>query len=164
MSKKECLAGQWADQGYEDGSKGRLTDLFASHTKACAKVGVVPDKEQYLEGYARGLPVYCEPENGYRQGNLNREYLGQCPVELETEFVRRYLDGLDQKLTKLDIEYERTRSTLEIDRITRASLLDPTAVPKKLRNSIEYGESRLTSITSERSEVRARMSQWRKIL
>ena len=127
-------------------------------------MGVVPDKEQYLEGHARGLPVYCEPENGYRQGNLNRGYLGQCPVELETEFVRRYLDGLDQKLTELDIEYERIRSTLEIDRIRRASLMDSSAAPKKRRNSIEYGESRLRSITNERSEVRARMSQWRKIL
>ena len=164
ISKKDCVAGDWAGLGYADGAAGRSEALFADHVKACAKVDVVPDETPYRRAYEQGLrEAYCTPEKGYSEGRRNADYEGVCPAELEGGFVRQYLDGLDQKLLQLDIEYENTRGTLEADRIRRAGLGEQE-VPKTLRNSIDHGESRVSTLNSERLAIRAKISRWRREL
>ena len=163
ISKKDCLSGDWDGLGYEDGANGRATTLFASHVKACAKVDVVPDENRYRRAFDQGLLEYCTPERGYREGKRDADYQDVCPAELETAFLQQYLDGLDDALVRLDFEYESTRSSLEADRVRRASL-DEAEVSKELRRSIEYGENRVSSINRERLEVREKISRWRRQL
>jgi len=163
ISKKDCIAGDWAGLGYGDGAAGRSTTRFADHVKACAKVAVMPDEAQYRRAFERGLLEYCTPEKAYSEGRNGAEYQGVCPPELQVAFLQPYLDGLDDKLARLDIEYETVRSSLESDRVSRASLGEQ-GTSKSLRRSIEYGESRVSSINTERLEIRNRISRWRREL
>ena len=93
MSASECEYADWRAVGYEDGSRGRTTDVFASHRKSCAKHEVAPDFAAYQSGREAGLREYCQPERGYREGERGADYLGVCPADLEASFYDSYLEG-----------------------------------------------------------------------
>ena len=163
MSKKDCLEGDWAARGFEDGREGRPLEQFSRHVEACAKVDVMPDEGLYRQAFERGTLEYCTPERGYTEGTRDRDYHGICPPELERAFLQPYLDGLEEKLARLDQDYERARGDLESDRVRRASLGEK-ATSKELERSIDYGESRVLSLSNDRREVRTKISRWRRQL
>jgi len=163
ISKKDCLAGDWGGLGFEDGAKGQSATYFGEHVDACAKVDVVPERSTYDRGYQQGLLQYCTPEKGYEEGARDGNYLGVCPAETQTVFLKQYLEGLDAKLFRLDLDYESARSGLESSRVERASLGEQE-VSKRLRRSIENGESRVSSINEQRLSIRSKISRWRREL
>jgi len=92
MSADECRSAEWRTVGYEDGrsgSAGRIGD----HSKACAKVGIAPNLDQYELGRADGLRQYCIPSKGYEMGSNGHSYNGVCPEDLEPAFVEALEDG-----------------------------------------------------------------------
>ena len=80
ITEEQCRAGDWGAIGLRDGQAGRSVDYFNSHFKACAEVGVTPNKSQWLIGRAQGLPQYCTPENAYDLGRDGRSLNNVCPA------------------------------------------------------------------------------------
>ncbi len=93
MSEEQCLAGDWAGQGYSDGASGLSMSRLDEHAEACAKHGVTPDAAAYRAGREQGLPRYCTPANGFRVGRTGSGYGGVCPAWLEADFLPAYRDG-----------------------------------------------------------------------
>ena len=53
LSKNECLNANWEDIGIRDGANGRPEEYLIQHSKACAKVGVTPDRGAWLTAASR---------------------------------------------------------------------------------------------------------------
>jgi hypothetical protein len=68
MSRNECLAANWEDVGIRDGANGRAEEYLIQHSKACAKVAVVPDRGAWLHGREQGLDRFCVPYRVYQIG------------------------------------------------------------------------------------------------
>jgi len=90
MTEEECLTADWYERGLRDGRNGQPRDYIAEHHKACAKVGVVPQEQQYRKGHSLGIRDYCTPENGARLGRHGGYYRNSCPADLEGPFMDRY--------------------------------------------------------------------------
>ncbi len=93
MSAEQCMAGDWAGQGYSDGASGLTMSQLEEHAEACAKHGVTPDRSAYAAGRDQGLVRYCTPANGFRVGRTGSGYGGVCPSYLEVDFMPAYRDG-----------------------------------------------------------------------
>lgn len=93
MSEEECVTGDWAAIGYEDGSRGYTMEQFSNRRQACAKHGVAPDFRAYQEGRDEGLVRYCQPSRGYNLGVSGGRYNGVCDAALEEEFLDAYRIG-----------------------------------------------------------------------
>lgn len=95
MNAKECQGTNWRDKGYSDALKGRGIWL-TGHTKACAKVGVVPNRNAYIAGHRAGSRVFCTFENGVtfgRSGDIPRR-ICTAPA-LQKPFYSGYEVGRD---------------------------------------------------------------------
>jgi len=68
LSKSECLSANWEDVGVRDGADGRPEEYLIQHSKACAKVNVVPDRGAWLHGREQGLDRFCVPYRAYQIG------------------------------------------------------------------------------------------------
>jgi len=68
MSKNECLAANWEDVGIRDGADGRPEEYLIQHSKACAKVNIVPDRGAWSHGREQGLDRFCVPYRAYQLG------------------------------------------------------------------------------------------------
>lgn len=93
MTEQECLTANWLDQGFRDGRSGQPLTRLASHTEACAKVGVIPNAALYREGRDQGIKHYCTSENGFLQGRQGHSYRQACPAALEHQFLVSYEQG-----------------------------------------------------------------------
>lgn len=72
LSKDACLEGDWQGIGMRDEVAGRVAESrFVSHLIACNRVEVVPDRQVWQQGYARGLESYCTPSSGLREGQAS---------------------------------------------------------------------------------------------
>lgn len=69
LSKAECQVADWYQIGAKDGANGHDWSRLASHAKACAKVGITPDRDTWERGRQAGLYSYCTPANAYRVGS-----------------------------------------------------------------------------------------------
>jgi hypothetical protein len=68
LSKSECLSANWEDVGIRDGADGRPEEYLIQHSKACAKVNVVPDRGVWLHGREQGLERFCVSYRAYQIG------------------------------------------------------------------------------------------------
>jgi len=117
MREAECTTADWRAVGYEDGAQGYGPEQLAERRKACADYGVAPDFDTYMAGREEGLAYYCRPQNGYNVGNSGYRYGGQCPAQMERDFVAAHSDGfgLYQRRTRVQniskrLAYSRQRS------------------------------------------------------
>ena len=111
MSASECELADWRAVGYEDGSRGRSTDAFGRHRKACAKHEVAANFDDYQAGRQAGLREYCKPERGYQEGARGGQYHGVCPADLEADFYDAFLEG--QILYNLESAVAKTTRQIE---------------------------------------------------
>ena len=105
MSKEECKQADWYLKGVEDANQGFPLDRVVEHGKACARINIVPNMQEYREGHAKGARLYCVPEKAYSEGRNGAAYNGICPAELESTFLRAYGDG--QELYRIQRNIER---------------------------------------------------------
>jgi len=104
LSKEQCLAGNWDEVGYRDGRQGYKTISLDKHTESCAEYGVRPNREQYKQGYNKGIAFYCTPSNGRHIGERGDYYHYVCPPNLEPEFLDNYRYGKELHDAKDKIE------------------------------------------------------------
>ena len=82
LSKSECLNANWEDVGIRDGADGRPEEYLIQHSKACAKVAVVPDRGAWEHGREQGLDRFCVPYRAYQ--------LGENGYGFDTAICRNY--------------------------------------------------------------------------
>ncbi|MDN5782839.1 MAG: DUF2799 domain-containing protein [Luteimonas sp.] len=145
MNQDECLTGDWALVGYQDGSNGYPPSYLDKHAKACAAHGVRPDAATYLDARERGLFEYCTPPRGFREGRMGRKYHGVCPPSTVPDFLAGYDDGLRVNAAEEhrdDIRRDVRRFEQRIDDIDEeldgiADRLGESGLDKDTRESLE---------------------------
>ena len=80
VSREECLAGNWEEIGFRDGTNGQFSSYIQQHVKACQKVEVTPDPVAWERGRQRGLPAYCVPQKAYQVGRSGWSIREVCPA------------------------------------------------------------------------------------
>lgn len=93
MSEEECRQANWYQQGMREALDGHSKNRLQEDREACAKVGVVPNVAQYMDGYDKGIRQFCTPENGARWGRAGKYYQNSCPADLDAAFRDRYQAG-----------------------------------------------------------------------
>lgn len=93
ISEDKCLAGNWQELGYRDGSNGVKRDKASKIADTCAKYGVDMNFDAYLAGFSRGLLTYCTYERGYALGENGSNYNQICSGELAADFAPGYDEG-----------------------------------------------------------------------
>lgn len=165
LGKKDCLSGDWGSIGFDDGADGKVSaDRLASHAKACAKHGVVLDEALYQTGYDDGLKTYCTTENGYSVGSefedrsFNRSgYNNVCPVDLRSDFLTGYVNGLKFTLDTVSRELTEERAQLDRDRaafliliaVSSSKAEDMEQRIEETEESINENESTMNSLIKE---------------
>lgn len=86
ISEDQCLAGNWAERGYNDGLSGKSRGKLSDYAKACGEYSVLPDSEAYLNAYEEGLVGYCTYERGYSRGERGDSYNRVCSGELALDY------------------------------------------------------------------------------
>jgi len=119
MSAAECVAGDWAAIGYEDGSLGYSIERHAKYRKACAKHGVTPDFAAYQDGRDRGLIEYCQPRRGFDVGSQGGRYNGVCSVDLEADFLDAYNVGYHLYSLRSNVSHASASITSKEDELDR---------------------------------------------
>lgn len=111
LSKEECLAADWMVIGDADGAVGYAPkERFAGHTKACSKIGVVPDQTLWNQGYQKGLTRYCTPQNGLNVGEAGKSYANVCPLNSSVDFQEAY--GLGKRAHDIKRDIDRKKSSI----------------------------------------------------
>lgn len=88
------MAADWLVVGQQDGAQGfDPKSRFERHTKACARINVIPDQTLWNQGYRQGLFQYCRPLNGLSVGQSGKAYNRVCSPETEPVFLRGYQLG-----------------------------------------------------------------------
>lgn len=75
----------WLSQGERLGSRGYSIDSSALETM---KEKVPFKKEAYIEGYKKGLNVYCDPFQAFNKGISGVRYTGQCDNQKEAIMIK----------------------------------------------------------------------------
>ena len=131
LSKNECLSANWEDVGVRDGANGRPEEYLIQHSKACAKVAVVPDRGAWLHGREQGLERFCVPHRAYQLGENGGGFdVVICRNFDQDRLVSAYEKGrevnrLGGTLASLDGEIYDLRHELEredLEHETRVSL------------------------------------------
>ena len=169
LDKEECVLGDWPAIGYKDGQRGLdAQKQFQRHTKACSKHNVAPDQTLYSEGFDQGLIVFCNPDSGYDHATGKKEYFGNCPAELENEFLESYIDGLLALIDDTDRDIDRYDDRKDDARVELAILRGRDNVAastlKKARTNLSVAESQLSSARNDRRKYRRWLDRWRKKL
>jgi hypothetical protein len=93
ISQDQCLTGNWAERGYNDGLSGKSRNKLSSYAETCGKYSVLPDSEAYLNAYEEGLIGYCTYERGFSRGERGDSYNSVCTGELAHDFRPGYDEG-----------------------------------------------------------------------
>ena len=131
MSKEECVSADWRVVGETDGAAGHdPQSRFAAHTKACQKIGIVPDQTRWFEGYQQGLVRYCTPLNGLSSGQAGRTYYNVCPQASADGFLRGYRLGRAEYTKRQTVQSLNSQirgvegQSNEVDKLLAAGELD----------------------------------------
>lgn len=159
MSKAECQIADWYQVGTKDGSQGHDWNRLASHAKACAKVGITPDRDAWERGRQVGLQSYCTPANAYRVGSQGSSLKNVCPVELQDQLnratsygnsvyrLKRNLDNGKKELITLKDQLKKLQEgdNLEFksEKEARAYMLQLPAKIRELEANLAYYDAQL---------------------
>ena len=123
MSKKECMVADWQDVGIRDGANGRPEEYLIQHSTACAKVGVTPDRDRWLQGRERGLERFCVPHRAYQAGESGGSFdVGMCRGFDQDRLADAYEKGHEVnvragELAAIDDEIRSIHATLDNEKI-----------------------------------------------
>ena len=96
LSKNECLNANWEDIGIRDGANGQPEEYLIQHSKACAKVNVVPDRGAWLHGREQGLERFCVPYRAFQIGEYGQGFdAAICRNYDQDRLVNAYEMGRD---------------------------------------------------------------------
>src|SRR4051812_45841958 len=125
LSKSECLAANWEDVGIRDGANGRPEEYLIQHSKACAKVNVVPDRGAWLHGREQGLERFCVPYRMYQLGEYGSGFdAAICRNYDQDRLISAYEKGRDvnryaSQLASIDGEIAQIHDRLDDDDVDK---------------------------------------------
>jgi hypothetical protein len=145
LSKSECLAANWQDVGIRDGANGRAEEYLIQHSRACAKVAVMPDRDAWLRGREQGLDRFCTPYRMYQIG----EYGGGFDAAICRRYDQpRLINAYEQGLAVNRLGHELASIDSEIAHIH--DRLDDEDVDKKERVALGF---RLGQLAYQRNDA-----------
>jgi hypothetical protein len=151
LSKEDCLRGDWFAIGKADGKEGRRPDYVDLHAKACTEHKVRPDLVAYQRGRAEGLNLYCIPHNGFELGRKVETYEGICPANLQEEFLKAYVAGVEQAQRSLEEDINNQQRAL---RAKQSDLSYAKEDKKKgLEKEVSSLRSNLESLQNKRHQT-----------
>jgi len=136
ISKKECLADDWTNIGYEVGIKGEINELeaFKKRQNICARHGTFADQQRFTSGYKIGIEQYCHVDNSVLlgiKGDYKAVDTAICRQANSAEFKKGFYAG--SKLHYLNQALSETESIIHrIDSDISSYQLDRKIVFKKL--------------------------------
>ncbi len=95
LDKDDCLSADWQLIGFNDGAAGYETKRLEQHRDACAEYGVVPQIDDYLQGYDRGVIRYCTAVNGYATARAGKVFNAVCSGDLRPAFAYGFELGVE---------------------------------------------------------------------
>lgn len=95
LDKDDCLSADWQLIGFNDGAAGYETKRLEQHRDACAEYGVVPQIDDYLQGYDRGVIRYCTAVNGYATARAGQVFNAVCSGDLRPAFAYGFELGVE---------------------------------------------------------------------
>lgn len=104
ISKSDCEAANWSDNGYRDGANGESRSILADYANECAGHGLGIDRDAYLAAYETGLNEFCAPGRAFTQGRSGAELPNVCADR--PDYIANYDLGAAQYCTS-DNGYER---------------------------------------------------------
>lgn len=104
LSESQCVAGDWETVGFRDGLAGKQSTRLLSHQNACMKHGAIPDREAYLAGWNDGVRQYCQPSNGFSNGEAGSSYPNVCPDDLQDAYYAAYQEGRRLYVARTEID------------------------------------------------------------
>ena len=151
LSKESCERGDWYGIGYEDGTDGHSQDRLMGHKKACLEHNISSDEDAYRRGRDDGIKKYCTYQSGYDEGEDMQKYGRVCPAELEQDFFRGYLLGLEaaeNELYRKILKNNRKiiKSTLSLQTLKGKALKKETKKIDKLERELESAEDDIANI------------------
>jgi hypothetical protein len=153
LSKDDCRVANWQDIGRRDGRNGYSEDRLMDHAKACAKVGVTPDRDAWLQGRDEGLESYCDPRHGFRIGDSGSGFSnGICRNYDEGAFISAFEEG--RELYRLRGEIDQISQ--EMQNISHA--LENKELERKERERLAY---QLGLLTAQRIDAQHRYDRAR---
>lgn len=147
LSEKECRVADWYDIGVRDGAAGHGQERVIEHAKACADVGIAPDRVRWAAGREAGLERYCTADRGLWVGRNGGGYGGVCGPETEETFLRGYRLGQEIAAVRGRID----SLSCDIDELD--AKLDDETLSKDERRSLR---ARLVGYEFERRALRER--------
>jgi hypothetical protein len=115
MNQSDCLNADWQLIGFEDGSFGKNESHISQHRKECAEHNITPNLTAYRQGHFDGSKRFCTANNGFSQGQQDKDYNRSCPQQFEVAFLNGFTDGqtlyrlkkiLEQQASKLEDTYQ----------------------------------------------------------
>jgi hypothetical protein len=93
LSKDQCYAANWSNIGFQDGSRGYLSNRVNQHIDACKEYDIAININEYMQGHKQGVRQYCNNNQGFNLGRRGSRYNGVCPSDLAKNFLAGYNEG-----------------------------------------------------------------------
>lgn len=155
MSEDECRTADWHEQGLREALAGHPRTRLEEDRKACGKVGIAPDEQQYLAGYNLGIQQFCTPENGARWGRDGKYYSANtCPAMLESAFQQRYRLGRAAYDAEQNVQWLRNQQRDVQSKLDKAK---DDAERSKLRSELDELDHRLRNARDDLDRAEARL-------
>ncbi len=137
LDRESCLTADWELIGFNDGVVGRSAERLEQHREACSDYGIVPQMEEYLQGYDRGVVRYCTATNGYKKARAGQVYPQACTADFFPDFERGFELGGEafEQVERLK------RATKEQDKLRKEQRADEREVSDKRDQLIADGIS-----------------------
>jgi uncharacterized protein DUF2799 len=129
LSKSECLSANWVDVGIRDGANGQPEEYLIQHSKACAKVNIVPDRGAWLHGREQGLERFCVPYRAYQIGENGYGFdVAICRNYDQDRLITAYEKGrevnrLGNQLASIDSEISGIHARLDDEDVDKKERL-----------------------------------------
>lgn len=138
LTEMSCNSRSWYTFGYEDGVNGRSVNELHDLNKNCSSVGLVPNQDEWMQGYKRGQSEYCTPRSAYEVGKRGDSLSGICTAGELSSMREAHRNGYHHyQLTEEMRQLKDEKSALE----SQLADLDDTASDSQRRRLVSQIDS-----------------------
>jgi len=161
ISQDECAIQNMEDVGFKHGRAGKSRGRFAKLSKSCAKHDIFIDRAAYMRGFDKGLPLFCNYDNGFSHGTSGRRVYDECRAIQADDYVRGHQDGYavyEIKRGHQNLIAQYDESVADLAYIRRS--LEEDELNAKERKRLLKKEIRLED---EREEIRYEIREYERL-